>query len=87
MPSFLIFKDGKEILVDRVKGANVRALEDMLAKYASKKDGKQSEEDEHKSAEITEREVVVEEENRSDKQQPMHAGPPDAKLSQPSRPG
>lgn len=33
MPSFLLFKDGTEI--QRVKGANVRALEDMVAKYVT----------------------------------------------------
>ena len=33
MPSFLLFKDGKEI--QRVKGANVRELEDMVANHAS----------------------------------------------------
>ena len=33
MPSFLLFKDGKEI--QRVKGANVRELEDMVANHAT----------------------------------------------------
>lgn len=85
MPSFLIFKDGKEI--DRVKGANVRALEDMAAKYAKREDGQQSEEIEHESAETTEREVVVEEENRLDKQQPMRAGPRPPMQSSANHPG
>ena len=38
MPSFLLFENGKE--VERVKGANVRELEDMVKQYATKDHGK-----------------------------------------------
>ena len=71
MPSFLLFEDGKEI--QRVKGANVRELEDMVAKYAIKDQKEQENADgTNQFAEET-KEEEEQKKHLPDKQQPASA--------------
>ena len=70
MPSFLLFEDGKEI--QRVKGANVRELEDMVANHAT--NGQK--EHVHVDANTGSHAVDETKEDKPEKDQPVKQQPP-----------